>query len=236
MRRLGRRLPAPAQELAKDILVRWPKPRWGNLKRHVPFSVRAGFDRGTPVDRYYIERFLARHTEDVAGRVLEVRDSRYTRRFGGAKVSESTILDIDPANPSATLVADLGEPKSLPERRFDCVVLTQVLEYVQDVDVALANVARALAPGGTAFVTVPTLQGIDLVEKVDDLWRWTPVGLRRTLERVCPNLRAEIEGHGNLVAALAFLHGLAAEELAAADLEREDPRYVIVTCARLAAA
>ena len=34
-------------------------PYWGNLRRLRPFSVYYGFDRGTPVDRYYLDRFLA---------------------------------------------------------------------------------------------------------------------------------------------------------------------------------
>ena len=40
-----------------------------------PVSDHWGWDRGTPVDRYYIEQFLAEHAADVRGRVLEVKDS-----------------------------------------------------------------------------------------------------------------------------------------------------------------
>ena len=39
-------------------------------------SARAGGrDRGTPIDRHYIERFLDEHRADIRGRVLEVRDA-----------------------------------------------------------------------------------------------------------------------------------------------------------------
>src|SRR5947207_406343 len=55
--------------------------RLGVLRRVEPLT-KWGAERGTPVDRYYIERFLERHRADIRGRVLEVRDSRYTDRFG----------------------------------------------------------------------------------------------------------------------------------------------------------
>src|SRR4029453_14668409 len=55
-------------------LRRLVRPAWlGTLRRTRPLSNDFGYDRGTPVDRYYIERFLARHQSDVKGRVLEVK-------------------------------------------------------------------------------------------------------------------------------------------------------------------
>lgn len=45
------------------------------LARLDPVSRTFGFDRGKPVDRWYIERFLAAHADDVRGRVLEVAET-----------------------------------------------------------------------------------------------------------------------------------------------------------------
>ena len=88
--------------------------RWGNLRRTHPFSGRYGYDRGTPVDRYYIERFLDQHTTRIRGDVLEVKDASYTRRFGdGARCH---VIDIDGDNPEADLHADLNSPESLQPR------------------------------------------------------------------------------------------------------------------------
>jgi hypothetical protein len=52
-----------------------------------PVSRNFGYDRGLPVDRYYIEGFLDRHKSDVRGHVLEVGDDSYTRRYGGDRVT-----------------------------------------------------------------------------------------------------------------------------------------------------
>src|SRR6266508_3982008 len=88
-------------------LRRLSRPAWlGTLRRTTPLSDEWGFDRGTPVDRYYIECFLEEHHRDIHGRVLELRDSTYTDRYG-IDVERSDVLDINPANSRATIIADL---------------------------------------------------------------------------------------------------------------------------------
>ena len=80
--------------------------------RH-PSAVRGVMSVSTPIDRVYIEDFLTRHAEDVQGACLEILNANYTNQFGAARVTSVDILDIDPANTAATIVADLGERDSL---------------------------------------------------------------------------------------------------------------------------
>jgi len=235
-RRAARRLPAPARDALKSWILGRPRPRWGNFRRMSPFSERYGSDRGTPIDRVYIEAFLARHAADIRGEVLEVRDSSYTERFGGAAVTSRQVLDVDAANPAATVVADLSEPAALPAGRFDCFILTQTLQYVRDPEAALASAWQALAPGGVLLVTVPTIARVDWPQGFEDLRRWTPAGLRQLLRDAVSEAEVMVEGHGNLLAATAFLMGLAAEELAPQELEVFDPLYVVITSARVSEA
>ena len=47
------------------------KVRFGDLKRLTPISPKWGLDRGRPIDRSYIESFLAQHASNIRGRVLE---------------------------------------------------------------------------------------------------------------------------------------------------------------------
>jgi SAM-dependent methyltransferase len=125
-----------------------------------PISDHWGYDRGLPVDRVYIEAFLARHAGDVKGAVLEVQDSRLIDRFGGGAVRRREVLDIDATNPSATILGDLCDPATLPGEAFDCFILTETLQFADDLDGAVRNAYAALRPGGVLLVTVPALSRI----------------------------------------------------------------------------
>ena len=57
-----------------------------------PVSREFGFERGRPIDRWYIERFLREHAGDVRGRVLEVAESTYTQWYGDGAVTGSDVL------------------------------------------------------------------------------------------------------------------------------------------------
>jgi SAM-dependent methyltransferase len=206
----------------------------GNLRRTEPVSQFFGFDRGLPIDRYYIEKFLASHRSDIAGRVLEIGDRAYTEQFGGAEVTRSDVLHARPGNPDATLVGDLCTGEGIPEAAFDCVILTQVLPFVWDVPAALATAFRALKPGGVLLVTVP---GISQISRYDadqwgDFWRFTSQSMRRLVEASVPPDSAELTIYGNALSATAFLHGIAEHELRPHELDDRHPDYEVIIAVR----
>jgi SAM-dependent methyltransferase len=205
------------------------RARFGALRRLTPLSDNWGYDRGTPVDRWYIERFLERRAADVRGRVLEVKSDDYARRFGRDVTTE--ILDIDEDNPRAGVVADLARPEQLPEGRFDCFVLTQTLQYVPDLEMAVRSCRQVLAEGGVALVTVPTVSAI-AESHWPDVWRFTPSGCRALFDQVFGADNVVVEAHGNLLSSIAFLHGIAAEELEPRELDVADPRYPVIVSVR----
>jgi SAM-dependent methyltransferase len=206
-----------------------PPIAWGDLRRIRPFSEGYGFDRGTPVDRVYIEAFLAEHRDAIRGDVLEVHDSAYTEMFGTDVTPH--VLDIDPANPQVGIVADLSDPWSLPAERFDCFILTQTLQYVSDIGAALENAWGLLRSGGTLLCSVPTMSRVDPRAGETDRWRFTPAGLG-TLLSACGG-EIEVQGFGNLPTQVAFLMGLAAEELEPEELTVYDPDFPLLACARV---
>jgi SAM-dependent methyltransferase len=189
-----------------------------------------GYDRGTPVDRWYIERFLAEHRGDIAGRVLEVKDRAYTDRFGEGVV-ESSVLDIDSGNPLATHVADLASAEPLPSGRFDCFVLTQTLQYVFDLPAAVAHVHRILRPGGVVLATLPAVSRVSPAT-LTDFWRFTPLAAQRLFAERFGAEHVSAVGRGSILTQVAFLHGLAAEELERSELETDDPLFPLLVCVR----
>jgi SAM-dependent methyltransferase len=192
-----------------------------------PISRHWGFDRGTPIDRYYIERFLQQHANDVHGHVLEVKDASYTRRFG-TDVTKSDVLDIDPANPHATVVADLATPGLSNDATFDCFILTQTLHIIYDTRAAIRRAYHLLRPGGVLLVTVPALSRAT----VPDYWRFTPASCRLLFGEVFGPGEVAVAAHGNVLTSVAFLHGMAYQELARRDLDADDEMFPLVVTVR----
>jgi hypothetical protein len=207
--------------------------RLGDLGRTVPVSRSYGSDRGTPVDRHYIERYLAEHASDIRGRVLEVRDDDYSSTLGGERVERTDILDILASNPKATIVADLEDGEGIPDDAFDCIILTQTLQMVYDLGSAAATVRRILAPGGVLLVTVPGISSLaDREWRASWYWNFTTHSLRRILEEAFPWQGVEVRAYGNVMAATAFLQGLAVEELPSGSLDVRDSDYELLIAGR----
>jgi glycosyltransferase involved in cell wall biosynthesis len=207
--------------------------RFGDLRRTSPISREYGYDRGQPIDRYYIEHFLARHAEDVHGRVIEIGDASYTRRFGGDRVTTSDVLHVNEENPDATIIADLTSAEEVPASTFDCFVLTQTLQLIYDVRAALKTVYRILKPGGVVLATVPGISQISN-DEWGETWYWafTSLSARRLFEEVFPKGHVEVQAHGNVLAATAFLHGLATHELRKEELDCADREYEMLITIR----
>lgn len=200
-----------------------------------PITDDWGFSRGQPVDRYYVEAFLGRHAYDIRGKVLEVGDNGYTSRYGGARVVKSDVLDLAKYNETVTYVADLTDAPNVPTNTFDCVILTQVLELIQDVSKAIQTVCRVLKPGGVALITVPGISQISSLPQEAATWSWSfyPQTLRRLLTTVdFDSRKLLVDGHGNLKTAVSFLAGLAQDDLEPEDFEMHDFRYPLIVTAR----
>ena len=180
-----------------------------------PVSRSFGFERGQPIDRFYIERFLAAHAADVRGRVLEVAETTYTQWYGGADVTAGDVLYASEGNADATLVGDLTTGAGIPREAFDCILLTQTLQVIYDVRAAIAGTRDALVPGGVLLASIPGISQISREDNRDwgDWWRFTARSAQRLFGEVYGDENVEVTQHGDVRVAAAFLYGLAAEDL-----------------------
>ena len=206
---------------------------WGDLRRTSPISREFGYNRGLPIDRFYIERFLAAHRADIQGRVLEIGDDTYTRQFGGDRVTRADVLHVEEGNPAATYVGSLTDPNLLPAGAFDCLILTQTLHLILDVPPALATITRALKPGGVVLATFPGISQVSC-DRWAATWSWsfTRASARRLFAEHFPSAQITLSAYGNAAAATAFLQGIAVEEVAPAVLEAADGRYDMLLAVR----
>jgi SAM-dependent methyltransferase len=205
---------------------------FGSLRRVTPVSSAFGFDRGQPIDRYYIENFLAHHANDIQGRVLEIGDNSYTRKYGDSRVRISDVLHVQAGNPQATIIADLTRADHIPSDAFDCIIFTQTLQLLYDVRSAIRTLYRVLKPGGTLLATFPGITQNHYLEYGDWYWGFTTQSLRRLFEEAFPAGNVKIEVYGNVLAAISFLHGLVAEELSQEELDYHDPDYEVLITLR----
>jgi SAM-dependent methyltransferase len=205
--------------------------RFGSLRRVKPVCSGFGYARGGQrVARHYVDRFLAEHASDVRGDVMEVGDSAYTRRVGGDRVTKSHVLHATADNPEATLVGDLASGAGIPDNAFDCMILTQVMMCIYDVQTAVQVMHRALRPGGVVLVTNP---GISQVSRYDmdrwgDFWRFTSRSLRNLFADVFGDDTVDLVTYGNVLAATAVLQGITADELTQGELDYHDPDYEVI--------
>lgn len=203
------------------------------VRRLRPLSDHWGFDRGQPVDRYYIDQFMASHRADVRGRVLEVGAPRYAEQLRGDSVERIDIVDVDPENRQATIIGDLTAEHTLPAATFDCVILTQVIQAMFDPAAAIRSTVRSLRPGGVLLATLPAIsrmesQGLGVTR----YWNFTLASARELFRAHFPEDALEIRAHGNLRVAIAFLEGRASDEVPRRALDYNDPEYAVVITVR----
>ncbi len=210
--------------------------RRGRIAQAEPLCPKFGYSRGQPIDRHYIHAFLAATAADIRGRVLEIGDDGYSKRFGGDQVEIQDVLHLRPGHPGATIVGDLCDPTVLPSATFDCIVLTQTLHLIFDLAGAVAQLHRSLRPGGVLLITVPGITSIDRGEWQDS-WYWSLTGpaLKLLLSGPFESEKVRCSVHGNLAAATAFLHGAAVEDLNRAALDADDAAFPVTVAARAVA-
>lgn len=208
---------------------------FGHFRRLRPISNAFGYDRGTPIRRWYIERFLAQHSEDISGHILEIGEDTYTLRFGGERVIKSDVLHVCNDNPKATIVADLssGEHHISPDS-FDCIIFTQTLQFIYDVRSTIRTVQYILKPKGILLASFP---GISQISRYDmdrwgEYWRFSTLSARRLFTETFFHKNIEVQAYGNVLTAVASLHGLAAEELQPEELDYFDPDYEVLITVR----
>jgi len=215
----------------------WPPVGWvrfGSLRRLKPISPEWGSERGLPIDRYYIERFLANHAQDIQGHVLEVGTNKYTRTFGGERVIKSDVLHVAEEKPDVTIIGDLTKADHIASNSFNCIILTQTLQFIYDVPAAIETIFRIMKPGCVVLATVPGISQVSRydMERWGDYWRFTSLSLQRMFETVFPEANIHIKAFGNVLVTTAFLQGLATEELRRKELEFVDPDYELLITLR----
>jgi hypothetical protein len=91
-----------------------------------------------------------------------------------------------------------------------------------------------MKPGG---VLLATASGMAQISREDfemwgEYWRFTSLSVRLLFEEAFPKENITVQSYGNVLAAISFLEGLAAEDLKKKELDVLDPNYEILIAVR----
>jgi len=198
-----------------------------------PLNRKFGFSRGTPIDRYYIEKWLEENKELIHGDVLEIAEDTYIKRFGGDDVVPH-ILHVC-IEKEGFIRGDLETGEGIVEQSMDCIILTQTLPFIYNCKNVISNLFKMLRKGGTALITTG---GISQISRYDmdrwgHFWSFTTASLKRLIEESGFGTNYEMTAYGNVKTACALLYGVAAEELSKEELAYTDEDYPVSICAVL---
>jgi SAM-dependent methyltransferase len=199
-----------------QILLRKRKPiLFGDLTRTFPVSSCFGFDRGTPVDRYYIENFFRKNGGLICGKVLEVGDSTYSRMYSLGEVESFNVLQHEALGTDANaIVADLTDKATLPENAFDSFICAQTFQYTFEIQKAVEGACYLLKPGGVLLATVPGISQISRydADRYGDYWRFTVDSVTKLFQPAFAG-GVEVASYGNALSATVLLQGVSLEDL-----------------------
>jgi SAM-dependent methyltransferase len=198
--------------------------------RTSPVSRWWGYDRGTPVDRFYLDQFLTAQQADIRGRVLDIGDDEHVRRYGGPDVEQVDVLHPVPGHPGATVTGDLETGEGIPQGAFDAFLLLETLCFIFDLRRGVQSAYDALKPGGVVLATANGVSRIDF--DWHDYWRFTEGSMRRLFAERFGEENVSVVTYGNVLSSSAYLYGLAAEEISSRALARRDERFQVLIAVR----
>ena len=214
--------------MKKTLKRLFNKTKWYNLRSLAPVSSVFGLDRGIPIDRIYIEDFLANNAKFITGTVLEIAENTYSKKYG-IKVENYEVLHTSSENSTATIIGDLTDINTLPECKVDCFICTQTLNFIYDFKKAIQGGWYILKLKG---IMLSTVSGISQISKYDmerwgDYWRFTTISIKKSFEEVFGNGNVEVDFYGNVLSAISFLEGISSEELTKNELFYKDKNYPV---------
>lgn len=198
-----------------------------------PVSRQFGTERGTPIDRYYIEAILADHSEYIMGDVLEIEDNTYTMQFGGNKVKRSIIMDVSSTDSRVSFNGNIETGQGVRDEIADCFILTQTLMYIYDLGNAAHNIMRLLKKGGTALITCSGISQNSrrCMDSYGCYFNFNKDVFVRMFEKEANAQVLETGSFGNVKTVTAHLNGLCSEDLVKEDFAPNDKYYPLIVYA-----
>ena len=190
-----------------------------------------GFNRGSPVDRFYIDKFFAKNSQIVTGKCLEFGDTSYIVKYGKLVSKKVTFNYCDVSSMAGDeLMGDISNIDSLPSGLFDCILCVNVLNFIYDTPSALLGLKKLLNSSGRIILTVagPSahISRYDM-DRWGDYWRMTDKALMNLVQDAGFHVEKS-ETFGNPYSCSAQLNGLSVEDLIEEKIIPTHPDYQLL--------
>lgn len=198
-----------------------------------PISRRFGAEFGTPIDRIYIERFIRINSEFIKGTVMEIAEDKYSQKYE-PQIDQLQILHVNGWGKDV-IKGNFETGEGIVANSVDCLICTQTLLMIYDLDNSIKNIYALLKEGGTALITVPGITQISMYDYRNwgQYWSFTEMSFRRLLEKYFLPSDIDIKIYGNVKTAIGFLYGICAEEYSERDIDYTDNQYQVLIGARV---
>ncbi len=194
----------------------------------VPVSRRVGLERGKAVDRYYIEKFMEKNSQVIQGDVMEIAEHTYTYQYG-KEITHAYALHVNGWGKDV-IKGNLATGEGINGDSVDCLICTQTVQFIYDIDSVIKNIYKLLKPGGTSLVTVAGIAQISLYDYHNwgEYWRFTLQSIEQLFIKYFEKDKVEICSYGNVKIAVAMLYGLCVEDLEEEDFTYNDEQYPVI--------
>lgn len=200
------------------------------------FSNDFGWKRGTPIDRYYLHIFLDKNRKFIRGKCLEFGEDTYTKYYG-KDVTNSQIFTsiLDKKVREDILVGDIVQIETLPSDEFDCIICTNVLNFIYDIHSAVIGLNKMLKPGGVCIISIAGhashISKYDM-DRWGDYWRMSDKSASLLFENAGFNIEY-LESHGNAYAASAQMLGYCLEDVDLEEINSSQNEYQMIITMRI---
>lgn len=196
-----------------------------------PLSRQFGMERGEAIDRYYIENFLRNNASEITGKVMEVGDDFYTCKYG-YNVSQSSVLHIE-GKGRKVIKGNLATGEGINKEMVDCLICTQTIQMIYDLESVVENIHGLLKTGGCALVTMHGIAHLCMSDykRWGEYWRLTCQSAERLFQKHFKDI--QVVSYGNVKAATAFLYGLCQQDLKQNELDENDEQYPVIVAVKV---
>ena len=161
-------------------------------------------------DRCYINDYLDLHKSAIHGDVLEFCGGEvvYARKYGGGAVRSIDLMartGLENTFPNADIYADIEDVSTLPKASYDCIIATQVIMYMYDLETVMNNLKYMLKPGGTLLLTVPGSVSDSTPHSSTKYWSFSEMALKRLCKKTFGNFE-DCRAYGSADYAIYMLY------------------------------